>query len=158
MPPSPSSRMPSPTPRSLVKVARRAMLLVLHSMSTWSMLNKSLRRASWFCAGIVTLCAAFTMFAQQPAKVPEPAPAPEANKPPEYVGSETCKACHEEIYNNLQKTPHFAIETGARRGWKERACESCHGPGSKHADSASADDIKNPAKLSPEAQDHTCLT
>ena len=77
---------------------------------------------------------------------------------PSYVGSETCKTCHEEIYNNLQKTPHFAIESGARPAWKQKSCESCHGPGSKHAESASADDIKNPAKLSPEQVDRTCLT
>ncbi|HUJ49126.1 MAG TPA: hypothetical protein VLW25_02980, partial [Bryobacteraceae bacterium] len=102
------------------------------------MRNSCFNRAGWIVAGVVLLASAVTMSAQQPAKAPEPAPAPEATKPAEYVGSETCKACHEEIYNNLQKTPHFAIETGARRGWKERACESCHGPGSKHADSASA--------------------
>jgi len=77
---------------------------------------------------------------------------------PSYVGSETCKTCHEEIYNNLQKTNHFAIETGARRAWKQKSCESCHGPGSKHAESASADDIRNPAKLSAAEVDHTCLT
>src|SRR5579863_6351247 len=126
--------------------------------------NNSLRWANWVCAGIATLSTALTMLAQTPEKSPEPAKAaeaskaPEAAKPAEYVGSETCKACHEEIFNNLQKTPHFAIETGARRGWTQRACESCHGPGSKHADSASPEDIKNPVKLSPEAQDHTCLT
>jgi DmsE family decaheme c-type cytochrome len=77
---------------------------------------------------------------------------------PGYAGSETCKTCHEEIYNNLQKTPHFAIETGARPAWKQKSCESCHGPGAKHAESASADDIRNPAKLSPAEVDHTCLT
>jgi len=77
---------------------------------------------------------------------------------PTYVGSDTCKTCHEEIFNNLQKTPHFAIETGARRGWAQKSCESCHGPGSKHAESASADDIRNPAKLPAAEVDRTCLT
>jgi DmsE family decaheme c-type cytochrome len=79
-------------------------------------------------------------------------------KSPGYVGSETCKACHEEISNNLQKTPHSAIETGARPGWKEKSCEACHGPGAKHAESASADDIRNPLKLAPKAVNDTCLT
>lgn len=77
---------------------------------------------------------------------------------PAYAGSETCKTCHEEIYNNLQKTPHFAIETGARKGWEHKSCESCHGPGAKHAESVSADDIRNPAKLSAPEVDRTCLT
>jgi DmsE family decaheme c-type cytochrome len=78
-------------------------------------------------------------------------------EPPKYAGTDTCKTCHEEIFNNLLKTPHSAIETGARRGWKDKSCESCHGPGAKHAESASADDIKNPAKLSSIEIDKTCL-
>ena len=76
---------------------------------------------------------------------------------PGYAGSETCKTCHEEIFNNLQKTPHFAIETGARRGWAQKSCESCHGPGAKHAESASAEEIRNPVKLIPGEVNRICL-
>ena len=94
---------------------------------------------------IVLLASAGSMVSGQPAKAPE------------YVGSETCKTCHEEIFNNLQKTPHSAIETGARRGWEKKSCESCHGPGAKHAESASADDIRNPGKQKPGDVDKTCL-
>lgn len=110
------------------------------------MLNNSFRAVCNTAVGIVLLASAGSTISAAPAE------------PPKYAGSETCKTCHEEIYNNLQKTPHFAIETGARRGWAQKSCESCHGPGAKHADSASADDIKNPAKLSPADVDHTCLT
>jgi DmsE family decaheme c-type cytochrome len=81
-----------------------------------------------------------------------------AAESPGYVGSEACKVCHEEIYTNLKKTPHSTIETGARRGWDGKSCESCHGPGAKHAESASVDDIKNPAKQAADAVDRTCLT
>ena len=81
------------------------------------MLNNSSRRACWAAAGIVMLASCLTIPAQQPAKSLEPAKSAEPAKPAEYAGSETCKACHEEIFNNLQKTPHGAIETGARRGW-----------------------------------------
>lgn len=105
-------------------------------------------------AGFVLLGSSLVLSAQTTG-TPAPAPAPPAAAT--YVGSETCKTCHEEIYNNLQKTPHFAIETGARRGWAQKSCESCHGPGSKHAESASADDIKNPAKQRSVDVDHTCL-
>ena len=121
------------------------------------MLNSSLTGLSRAAAGIVLMASCLTISAQPPAKSAEPAKPAEPAKALEYVGSETCKACHEEIFNNLQKTPHSAIETGARRGWDQKSCESCHGPGSKHAESASADDIKNPAKLAPGQVDRTCL-
>ena len=85
-------------------------------------------------------------------------PAPAASDAPAYVGSEACKVCHEEIYNNLKKTPHSAVDTGARPGWTGRACESCHGPGGKHVESASAADIKNPDKETSTQVDRTCLT
>jgi len=123
--------------------------------------NNSSQWAWAAVAGIAMLSSGITMLAQQPtepakAATAQPATA-ESEKPSEYVGSETCKACHEEIFNKLQKSPHFAVETGARRGWKERSCESCHGPGSKHADSASSENIKNPAKLTAGEVDRTCL-
>jgi hypothetical protein len=44
--------------------------------------------------------------------------------------------CHEDIFNAFQKNPHQLVETDKKRGWDTKACESCHGPGSKHAESA----------------------
>ena len=76
----------------------------------------------------------------------------------EYVGSETCQACHEDIHAAFQKDPHAAVDMDKKRGWETHACESCHGPASKHVESASADDIRNPAKLSAAKADETCLT
>jgi DmsE family decaheme c-type cytochrome len=87
-----------------------------------------------------------------------PAPPPAATQPAEYVGSQACQMCHEDISNAFQKNPHQQVETGNKHGWATRACESCHGPGSKHADSASAADIRNPAKLKPADTDKICLT
>ena len=90
---------------------------------------------------------------------PESPAAPAANPAPvTYVGSETCQVCHEDIYKAFQKNPHIAVEKDKKRGWETRACESCHGPGSKHAESASAADIRNPAKLAPAEVDRGCLT
>src|ERR1017187_1838810 len=94
--------------------------------------------------------------AQQKASAP--APTPEPPKPAEFVGSETCQACHEDIFNAFQKNPHHQVETDKKRGFETKACESCHGPGSKHAESMSAADIRNPAKLTPAASDKLCLT
>lgn len=65
--------------------------------------------------------------------------------------------CHEEIYNRFLKSPHFAVETNKSRGWAAMACESCHGPGAKHAESADAKDIRQPAKLAPQEAVRVCL-
>jgi DmsE family decaheme c-type cytochrome len=73
----------------------------------------------------------------------------------EYAGSETCQACHEDIFNGIMKSPHKAVETGAT--WGKHVCESCHGAGAKHAGSASPDDIVNPAKAVAQKTDRICL-
>ena len=86
------------------------------------------------------------------------APPPPDNKPAEYVGSQTCQGCHEDIYNNILKSPHQRVEVDKHRGWDGKACESCHGPGSKHAESMAPADIRQPAKLKPAETDRICLT
>lgn len=48
-----------------------------------------------------------------------------------YVGSDSCKGCHEEIYTkHFEGTPHAALlkEEG------KHGCEDCHGPGSAHVE------------------------
>ena len=123
----------------------------LNSLQIRSMPNNSSKGLSRAIAGIVLLASGLTVSAQEPAKPAESA------KSPDYAGSDACKVCHEEIYNNFQKTPHFAVESGARKGWEQKACESCHGPGAKHAESATAEDIHNPAKRPAGEVDRTCL-
>ncbi len=103
----------------------------------------------------VPLIAPLWGFQEQPAA---PAPPATENKPAEYVGSETCQACHEDTFNAFQNNPHHLVETDKKRGWETKACESCHGPGSKHAESLSAADIRNPARLRPAEADKICLT
>lgn len=93
----------------------------------------------------------------QPAKPAAEKPAAD-NKPAEYVGTATCQGCHEDIYNAFQKNPHEVVETDKKRGFETKACESCHGPGSKHAESMQAGDIINPAKQKPATTDKICLT
>jgi len=75
----------------------------------------------------------------------------------QYVGSETCQPCHEDIYNAFQKSPHKAVDTQKRHGWEAKACEACHGPGGKHADSADKSAIVQPARLAPAETDRICL-
>jgi DmsE family decaheme c-type cytochrome len=70
-----------------------------------------------------------------------------------------CQGCHEEIFNNFTKrNPHRVLESDKKRGWEEKACEACHGMGSIHAESATATDIVNPARIRPAAADRVCLT
>src|SRR5690349_13883733 len=69
------------------------------------------------------------------AKPEEAKPAETANQPATYTGSEMCAACHEDISNAFKKSPHFVVEREKKRGWDGKACESCHGPASKHAES-----------------------
>ncbi len=49
-----------------------------------------------------------------------------------YVGSETCKTCHEDIYNSWEKTPHWKTTLDTKGGPAHQGCEGCHGPGAEH--------------------------
>jgi DmsE family decaheme c-type cytochrome len=90
--------------------------------------------------------------AQEPSQAAaEPAPSP-------YAKSESCQLCHEDIHKSFQKNRHWALETNQSRPWQERSCESCHGAGAKHAESADAADIVQPAKLTIAKADQLCLS
>ena len=75
-----------------------------------------------------------------------------------YAGSDACSTCHEDIYNAFQKSPHVRVDKDKWRGFAGRACESCHGPAQKHTETASAEDIKQPAKLAVAAADKICMS
>jgi len=55
--------------------------------------------------------------------------APDSSK---YVGAETCKTCHEKIYEGWEKTPHWKTTLDAKGGPSHQGCEGCHGPGADH--------------------------
>ena len=55
------------------------------------------------------------------------APATPAADTGEYVGMDTCVACHEEVVTAFKNTPHRASSQG---------CEGCHGPGKDHVEAA----------------------
>ena len=116
-----------------------------------------LREACWVPILAAALLLSATSGGAQ-EKASAPAPTKEPPKPAEFVGSDTCQGCHEDIFNAFQKNPHHQVETDKKRGFDTKACESCHGPGSKHAESMSAADIRNPAKIAPAAADKVCLT
>jgi DmsE family decaheme c-type cytochrome len=114
--------------------------------------SRPLLRTPALLTAVMLSGAAFGIAAPQQAE-----PAKEATAAATYVGAEVCQTCHEDIFNAFQKSPHQAVNLDKKRGWEGRACESCHGPGSKHAESGSAEEIRNPSKLNPAATDRTCL-
>jgi predicted CXXCH cytochrome family protein len=76
-----------------------------------------------------------------------------------YVGSETCAACHEDQFKSFSKTKHGKLGTVASWKNKVQGCESCHGPGKAHVE-GSGDKTKiisfrdkNPKEIS-----ETCLS
>jgi hypothetical protein len=50
---------------------------------------------------------------------------------PTYVGVETCVACHDEQEASIENSHHSSPEFAKR---SPHGCETCHGPGSAHAD------------------------
>jgi DmsE family decaheme c-type cytochrome len=50
----------------------------------------------------------------------------------DYVGAETCKACHQELYNGWEKSPHWRTTLNTKEGPSHQGCEGCHGPGGAH--------------------------
>lgn len=54
--------------------------------------------------------------------------------PDEYVGTETCAACHDAEFKSFSDTKHAKLADV--KGWKDKVqgCESCHGPGKAHVE------------------------
>jgi len=95
-----------------------------------------------------------------PAAAPPQAAAPQAAAPegPQYVGAESCKTCHQAIYDvwvntkhakainrlssadkktecigcHVTGTPAQIVAEGDQPKFPGAQCESCHGPGSLH--------------------------
>jgi DmsE family decaheme c-type cytochrome len=51
----------------------------------------------------------------------------------QFVGSDTCKGCHEDIVNHFAANPHTR-STLKVDGTEVHSCETCHGPGAAHVE------------------------
>jgi len=99
-------------------------------------------------------CRAQSSGSETPKNIPKSSAKPQKydapTDPSSYVGAETCNACHEDIYNNFETTPHFVTtmesKLDARKGPEWHGCEACHGPGKDHVEGRGDKTKSSPSK------------
>jgi DmsE family decaheme c-type cytochrome len=76
----------------------------------------------------------------------------------QYVGAETCKTCHQDIYDGWEKSPHWK-QTYKEGGIAKHGCEDCHGAAASHvADPSDTSKLFLFEKASTKEINARCLT
>jgi len=80
----------------------------------------------------------------------------------DYVGSETCIACHQDQDRRYKKTIMGKVMARPRTPLEARGCESCHGPGKAHVEAGGTKEsipvrYGKESKNTIEEQNATCI-
>lgn len=94
---------------------------------------------------------------QNPPPATPPAPAQTPAQGAKYVGQDTCVTCHDNMRQGYEGTPHHRA-TDPRTPGAKQGCETCHGPGSLHADNPVDVPLKRFRLMSPDDINETCAT
>ncbi len=118
-----------------------------------------LRACLMLMLGAGILCAS-TLGAQAPKADAGAKPATAQVKdtaPGDYLGSDTCATCHDEVSKKFASNPHTKM-TEMHGNIAGVTCENCHGAGKGHVDGGGdITKIFDPAKASSKDVDATCL-
>jgi len=113
-------------------------------------------RACWMLLLGGAMLTAVAWGAPASSDQPKNAPAKEAVST-NFVGSETCAGCHDEVSKKFEGNPHQ--KAAAMHGGVNVTCENCHGAGKEHVDGGGdKTKIFNPATASTKAVDEKCLS
>ena len=92
-----------------------------------------------------------------PGTKPASVPAEKQAAASDFVGSETCATCHDEVSKGFASNPHQKM--ALMHGNSGITCDNCHGAGKAHVDGGGdVTKIFNPAKAPAKQVDAKCLS